>query len=231
MYWPHFAPKEHHKADERLSHTDYFKKEMYSPSPKHGSFKDEILEYPTMTKRIYRKLRIKVEEFMKSKKVKALRARFGGWSEHYEIASDDAVIADHLFAVVLYCDCTELCTKMSETFRRLTPEETLDAVKERNRSFWWMSKRLRELIEVFGGNNDDSYQGLGEFEDCTRNKIPGPFFCGVSFVASLSSFCVNLRGPTSSTKQLEVSMNFSGEQGIIITLDNKQFPGNEQKWY
>ena len=217
MYWDHFKPKDDEDGDAVIQWTNHTKKELYSPSPKHGNFKDEILEYPTMTKLLYEKLRVKVEEFMKnSKKVKALRAYFSGWAKHYGISKDAPVADAHLFAVILYCDYTVLCTKMSETFRALSPEEEVTAVKERNRSFWWMSKKLRELIELFGDDNQ---------EYTTPNKIKGPFFCGVSFVASISSFCVSFRGPTSTTKQIDVSINFSGENGIIITLNNKDFPG------
>ena len=220
MYWDHFKPKDDVDGDALIPGTNHTKKELYSPSPKHENFKEEILEYPTMTMLLFEKLRIKVEEFMKnSKKVKSLKARFGGggWAKHFGISKDAPVADAHLFAVILYCDYTVLCTKMSETFRALSPEEEVTAVKERNRSFWWMSKKLRELIELFG---DDNYDG-----------IKGPFFCGVSFVASLSSFCISLRGPTSTTKQVDVSINFSGEHGIIITMDNKVHPGSSCKWF
>ena len=225
MYWDHFKPTDDEEGAAVILGTNHTKKELYSPSPKHGNFKNEILEYPTMTKLLYEKLRVKVQEFMRnSKKVKALKAHFGwSWEQHYGI-SEGAPVADaHLFAVILYCDYTVLCTKMSETFRALSPEEEVTAVKERNRSFWWMSKKLRELIEVFG---DDNRKHFG-----TPNKIKGPFFCGVSFVASLSSFCISLRGPTSTTKQVDVSINFSGEHGIIITLNNKMYPGSMCKWF
>ena len=37
---------------------------MYIPSGKYSNFKEEILEYPTMTKRLYRKLETKVREYM-----------------------------------------------------------------------------------------------------------------------------------------------------------------------
>ena len=86
-----------------------------------------------------------------------------------------------------------------------------------------MSKRLRELVELFGSNNQPS-------DDATPCITRGPFYCGVSFEATLSSFCIPLQGPTSTTTQMDVSMNFSGDQGIIITLDNKESPGDRRKW-
>ena len=226
MYWPYFEPYEDDdEAHDDVDHgQDHSRKKMCSPSPKHNNFKEEILEYPTMTKMKYKKLRCKVEQYMrKSKRIKALRAHFGhrGWEQLYGISKGAPVGEDHLFAVILYCDFTEIFTKMSETFRCLGQDETVEEVKERNKSFWWMSKKLRELIELFV----DDYSRHG-----TPNRVKGPFFCGISFVASPSSFNINLRGHTSTTKQISISINFSGERGIIISLDNARFPGSKQKW-
>lgn len=97
---------------------DLTKKELYSPSPKYGNFKEEMFEYPTMSKCHYERLRVKVAEFMKrSEKVKALRAFIGqkgwGWEKHYGIPEGAPVGEEHLFAVILYCDYSVICTKIS----------------------------------------------------------------------------------------------------------------------
>ena len=66
---------------------------------------------------------------------------------------------------------------------------------------------------------------LKMFEFLSFSHLTGPFYSGVSFVAVLSSFYIGLQGPTSMTKQLEISMTFSGENGIILKLHNYREPG------
>ena len=62
MYWPSFKPEGAEDDDEVSYGSEQSKKELYSPSSKHGNFKEEILAYPTMTKRIYNNLKVKVDE-------------------------------------------------------------------------------------------------------------------------------------------------------------------------
>lgn len=187
---------------------------MYIPSGKYSNFKEEILEYPTMTKRLYRKLETKVREYMmNSNRTKKMKAQPMGWSIYYGISKGSPVSADHLRAICLYCDYTELSSIFSKSFRKIEAEEHLEAVKERNVPFWWMSKRLRETVEIFG------IDGSGE------GRIRGPFYSGVCFVALVSSFYISLKAPTSMTMLLEIALRFSGEHGIILKLHNDRAPG------
>lgn len=73
-----------------------------------------------MTTRKYKESRVKVEEYMKSSKVRALRAHLDGWANDYGVPQDAQVDEEHILSVILYCDYTLICTKMSETFRRLS---------------------------------------------------------------------------------------------------------------
>ena len=175
-----------------------------------------MLEYPTMamTKRRYRQSKVKVKEYMtNSNRVRRMRARPIGWSRHYGISEGSPIRTEHLLAICLYCDYTELCTIFSESFREIESEEDLEVIKARNRRFWWMSKYLREAVQLFGGS------GSGD------KKIRGPFYCGVSFEAVVDSFYISLKGPTSTTTVREVAMNFGGESGIILKLNNRREPG------
>eukprot|EP01083_Nonionella_stella_P027791 76541_1 len=39
-------------------------------------------------------------------------------------------------------------------------------------------------------------------------------------VMSMPSFCMRLCSPTSTSKQIEVAMKFSGQNGIVLQMDN-----------
>ena len=214
-YWPYFAPN---GDDDEKSNNTFTDSQMYIPSGKHLNFKEEILEYPTMTRMEYRCLEIKVKEYLDSSiRVREMKAKLFGWCLHYGISEGSPIGADHLRAICLYCDYTELSAKFSESFRRMDPDEELDAVKDRNTSFWWMSKYLREAVEIYG---EDGSNTAGN-----KYAIRGPFYCGVSFHALVPSFYISLKGPTSTTKALEVSMAFSGDEGITLKMNNNREPG------
>jgi len=67
---------------------------------------------------------------------------------------------------------------------------------------------FREAIELFGCLDDRHIQESG------------PFFCGVDCIMVIPSFCIRLCGPTSTSKQIEVAMNFAKDSGIILELNN-----------
>ena len=212
-YWPYFALKGDGERTDTFTETA-----MYIPSGKHSNFKEEILEYRTMTSRAYRNLEIKVQRYMvDSTRVKEMKAHPTGWCRFYGIDDDEPVGADHLRAICLYCDYTKLSAEFAEAFRQMDPEEDTEDVKKRNTIFWWMSKYLREAVEVYGSD--------GSSRKYKKYWTRGPFYSGVSFVAVVPSFYISLKGPTSMTKLFEVSTFFSGDNGIILKLNNDREPG------
>ena len=213
-YWPYFAPK---GDDEEKRKDSFTESAMYIPSGKHSNFKEEILGYRTMTRRAYGIMEDKVREYMNnSDRVKKMKARPKGWSRHYGIPNDDVIGADHLRAIALYCDFDILCAEFSKTFRLMDPDEDMANVRKRNTVFWWMSKYLREAVEIYGNDGSSWYND---------GYIRGPFYSGVSFVAVVPSFYITLKSPTSMTKLFEVATHFSGEEGIILKLNNDREPG------
>ena len=237
MYWPYFAPDAHQNSDydekleviTLLESQDYSKKAMYSPIPKYKDFKTERMEYPGMTSRVYHMIVLKMtENFKFNEKVRSIRAQMGvEWAEHYGIRRGTPIGVEHLCSLIIYCDYTQICTAFSETFRQINPEEKLESVKKRNTKYWWLSKNLREAVEVFG----ETRYGDWSSQSQTNHYISGPFYCGVSFVAIVSSFCTSLRGPVSTSKELLVAMTFADNKGIIMEMDNRESPGYWQKWF
>merc|ERR1740123_250092 len=116
----------------------------------------------------------KANEFMKSEEVKSMTARYNGTKYlHYDIAIGAALSLWHILSLIFYCDFTKLCTDFSSSFRAIKPFETLRNIKKRNAMYYWMSRYLRELVELFGQcSYGDKYGSI--------NKIKGPFFTGLS---------------------------------------------------
>ena len=119
-------------------------------------------------------------------------------------------------ALIFYTDFSKLCTAFSASFRKIHSFETLASIKERNALYFWMSKALRELVELFGrcsyGDTfDDDYEPL--------DASHGPFYCGMNCVLNIGSLELSLKGPCSTTSVRAVAMNFAKEQGMILKLN------------
>eukprot|EP01084_Bolivina_argentea_P156663 273028_1 len=109
--------------------------------------------------------------------------------------------------------------------KELTKEfviETLESMKRRNQEFWWMSKILRETVEIFGSNGFGRKPTNDEKKIDGRNvdKLKGPFYTGVSFLAYIPQFNIRLCAPISTSTALEVATRFSGNNGIVLQLNN-----------
>ena len=146
----------------------------------------------------------------------------GGIPFHYEIGVGSVVTFDHLLSLLLYTDYTELSSNFSSSFRKTKTFESLKNIKKRNSAYFWMSKHLRELVEVYGqcsfGDHkrwDDDKQ-----EHVFINKMTGCFYSGMSVAMNIPSFSMRLSSPTSTSMQLSVAIKFSGRDGMVITLNN-----------
>eukprot|EP01084_Bolivina_argentea_P311918 539968_1 len=54
----------------------------------------------------------------------------------------------------------------------------------------------------------------------------------MSFVLVMPSFHIRLNGPTSTSKQIEIALNFSKNRGIIIQLNNEYLEyGRQQRFF
>ena len=107
----------------------------------------------------------------------------------------------------MYTDYSKLSTSFTSTFRKNQSWELLNSIKIRNSKYFWWSKLLKEAVQVYG-------QMQTYWSDTS-------LFCGMSNIMSLPQFVIKLLSPTSTTTQLEVSMKFSGDFGIIIEFNNQ----------
>ena len=205
-----------------IDHSGYDIADLYIP-PKYNSFKEEIANYKDIDFKQYEEeIKIKAKSYEKTPIVKATKApssrytRTGTEELHYDISRKAVLGFNNLVSLIMYTDYTDLSSAFSSTFRRKSAFETLKSIKKRNAEYYWLSKTLRETVEIFGQCSCGDYVGDGKY----RNKLLGRFYCGMSFVMNIPEFNIFLCSPTSTSKQIEVAIKFSGDQGIIIQLDN-----------
>ena len=134
--------------------------------------------------------------------MKSIKASIHLAPAHYDIEHDAPLGLDNLISVILYCDYTALCSDFSSTFRKTNPWETISNIKHRNRKYWWLSKTLRETVELF-----------------CHWRATDTYYTGMSYVMYLPSFSIRLCSPISMSVHLEVACKFSGENGLIMQLN------------
>eukprot|EP01084_Bolivina_argentea_P025579 47571_1 len=187
-------------------HNGYQIKDLYV-AQKYKDLKSEILTYITIDK-YNTKVLLKSQIYMNTEKVRKMEA--DTWKIehlHYGITAGDKISINHLMVLIMYCDFTKFCTKFSESFRCVRSNEPLSCVKKRNSEFWWNSKILRETVQIYGVNRWDHSQ-------------KGPFYCGISVVMNIPQFSIRLSAPTSTSKQIQVAINFATKTGMILQVNN-----------
>eukprot|EP01084_Bolivina_argentea_P077406 140399_1 len=209
---------------------------LYQNKSKHKSFKEEILQYGdylfTMTD-FNDILMLKTNKYLASKEVKSMKSYGGPGAKpidylHYEIPPNSPITSEHLQSIILYTDFSALCTDFTSTFRKNNIFETEISIKKRNAKYLWFSRRLRESVEYFGGN----WWSIGEYGQTKEWKSTGeePFYCGMSFCLVMPQYDIRLFGPVSTSRQLEVAINFAKRDGMIIQLQNDTYNGHELQY-
>eukprot|EP01084_Bolivina_argentea_P163618 284606_1 len=193
-YWPYY--RNIGMSDDSVQNKLYVTK-------KYNDFKTEILRQIPMaqySKLVYYKS-CEIVRTIKAKELSAVCANH----LHYDTESGASIREKHLMAIILYCDFTELCTSFSKTFRAKERNESLESIKLRNSEYWWMSRHLREAVQLYGENRYDE---------------TGPFYTGLSFEMYIYQFNIRLCSPTSTTIDKQQSNKFAGSNGMIIQFNN-----------
>merc|ERR1712228_998421 len=205
---------------------------------KYDSLQEEARNYPHFDISKYNKAKIKTSKYLKTEQIKKTKAK---WTYHqwgtkqilleYEINKDGVITFGHLLSLNLYTDYTKLSTAFSASFRKSNNFETLQSIKKRNALFFWMSRYLRELVEIFGqcsrGDTFEKDKYRKNIYSKPLDALPGYFFCGMNIKLNIPSFAMRLNSPTSTSKQIEVAMKFSGPKGMVFTFDT---PSNKSQY-
>eukprot|EP01084_Bolivina_argentea_P083473 151121_1 len=206
-YWPYYEtlkqiPVEEQKTYNQNDHSGYKISALFVKQ-KYGSFKEEICNYKHIIFQQYQnEIVIKVNGYIGTDIVKDTKPIDWKCQElHYGITKEAKLEFKNLVSLILYTDYSDLCTDFSKSFRKKTPYESLESIKKRNSEYWWMSKILRETVEIFGGCSYGRYN---------ENILLGPYYCGMSVVMNMSSFNIRLCSPTSTSCTIQVAIKFSG---------------------
>lgn len=215
-YWPFYKdmdqlPDDDHFPTKITDHSGYKIRDLYVQK-RYDTFGEEIKNYSYITISHYRNvILVKANGYINTSKVRAIKAE--GPGTHYGITNGTPLSISNLISVILYTDFTALCSDFSSTFRKVSPYETISSIKWRNSKYWWLSKTLRETVELYADWRTH-YQ-----------KPNQSYYTGISFVMNLPSFSIRLCGPTSTSIHLEVACKFSGDSGIILQLNVGQVMG------
>ena len=176
--------------------------------PKYGTLKEEILESQCgLTPEMWSGNDFKVKQLLKeSDMVRKLKVKGRSFGSANKLKKDSPVTGEHLLAIVLYCDFTELCTAFSKTFRVDNVFASLESVRSRHSAFAIFGQLLVELVLEFGKNR--------------KNGESGPYFTGINCVLNIGTFAIHLRGPCSTSTAREIASNFATECGMILELNN-----------
>ena len=186
--------------------------------PVHDSLKDEITQSGYVSLREWTSTVVfKAEKYLNTKTARKMKARraFNGGTCTFTIPEDAPITKQHLMALILYCDFTQLCTAFSATFRLENPFEDLESLDKRHSKFVHFAKLLVEAVRDFGIDCHDPNNGKKDLYEPAR----GPFFCGINCRLNLGSYAIKFNGPCSTTTELSVALNFAKTEGMILQID------------
>eukprot|EP01084_Bolivina_argentea_P088957 160607_1 len=212
FYWEHFKTNTKKKFGEILD--GYSPAELFV-TPHFQSLKQEILESGYVSfKQWNEKIVFKADEFYKTNKVKEMSCKEIRWGMDHGIKQYELILVSHLQCIIIYCDWSELCTLFSSTFRKRHEFEPLELIKKRHSKFYHFGKGLVEAVHDFGSDNENWPP---------ESREHGPFYCGLKKVMNIGFFSIYLKGPCSTSKDIEIAMNFAKRDGIIISFQNDVF--------
>ena len=124
------------------------------PKEIYDNLKAEMLNYQYLSKKsIDKDVICKANQLCQTNACKSTQAK---WKNLADICYRAPMTKEHLIAVILYTDFTELSADFSGSFRRKGPFEQEQQVRNRNDKYWWWSKKLQEVLWAYGndGIND-----------------------------------------------------------------------------
>eukprot|EP01084_Bolivina_argentea_P297767 513044_1 len=120
----------------------------------------------------------------------------------------------HILSLVLFTDFSQFCVDFKNSFCPISETETLQDVKKRNSNYFWMSKLLREVVEMYGSSGYNEY-------DYDNDTFSGPFYACSSEQISVTEFNVRICLPMSTSRKLETAKSYAGSKGITLQFNNK----------
>eukprot|EP01083_Nonionella_stella_P266269 900974_1 len=183
-------------------------------SPKHKTIKDEVLNATSSNLTIIEYKNTVLKAAMKYKAMSAsIKGAYYIWERVYEIPKESSIRMNHIFAVLLYTNHTDLSAAFSRSFRKVSGSESDHQLRERHSQYANWARLLREAVECWGDSLGDTTQ--------TRTS----FYHGISKKMIFDRFSQRFCCPTSTTLQYETAIMFANqgecdEDGIVIRIKN-----------
>lgn len=188
-----------HDLDEikRKSKENKYKNSEYRVHPRYKDLKEEMFNYRELPFGAIDTIIAKAEAYLMTK---AAKASF--WVRD----GTPKIELDTLICIILYTDYSELSRDFTLSFRKTHQFQTLKQVKSKNARYYHWSKTLRDTIKYYGQH--------------AHSHLKGPYFCGMSVMLNLLQFNVHIHSPLSTSVHIEVALKFSGENGMILEMNN-----------
>eukprot|EP01084_Bolivina_argentea_P020878 38787_1 len=111
-------------------------------SEKYQNLKQEII-YNQFSKNKFSNSVTKAKQYLRTKQIKKTKAN-KYWCTVYDIPRKLPISLNHIIALLLYCDYSDLCYWFSLTYRKMDYCESDAGLKSRHRNFFHFGKLLRE---------------------------------------------------------------------------------------
>ena len=136
--------------------------------------------------------------------------------EMYNIPNGTMITLDHLCSILLFCNFQKLRVKFTETYRRLSLNESDQSLVSRHSNFANIGQYLYEIVHIFGDNNNkDTYY------HCINDSTS---------ICMTTTLCV--KAPFSVTKSQQIILNATfpiyNKNGLILEFeqnDNNNYSG------
>eukprot|EP01083_Nonionella_stella_P235275 827465_1 len=149
---------------------------------------------------------LKLTAYQNNPKARRLTCRTDRFHETYGIEAGTEISLNHIVAVLCYTNYSKHCYEFSRSFRRISPNESDESLKQRHGEFYHWARALRECVECFGV--------------CMADSSISFFYHGISRSMLLDSTSIKLCGPVSTTSQYSVAVGRFAENGIVLQIFN-----------
>eukprot|EP01084_Bolivina_argentea_P012957 24286_1 len=193
-------------------------------APYHKDFKDELTINPInkLSINCWNDVISKGESLVKTRKARMCKANIGplDGNTHYELTHGIQISLNHIIALLLYANFTELQAEYSETYRSNDEEEKIDNIEDRRKIwfkrhsyYYYWSKYLRECVECYGTDLDEDK--MNRYKN-RRGDIH--FYHGINCVLYFKKTVARFCNPLSVTPEIAVAQNFSSATGLILQI-------------
>ena len=115
-----------------------------------------------------------------------------------------------LLCIVLYCDTNEFQSNFSSTFRKKYQFESIEELKKRHQKYFHFAKGITQVVHLYGVDGDE---GMSFDKKKDEEYEKGSFYCGLNCELNIGEFAIYLKSPTSTSKNIEVAINFATKTG------------------